>query len=307
MVPAHCKWLAFASDTDTVGTMAGSKVKIWVGLGAYVLASGVGTAFAQTSDADHSIHGKHGIQIAQATHDSHGGGGAGGEGGEGGEAGASKALAGLNEEQAYLANISMIRGHLNVGNELYAAGKTSDALPHFLHPVEELYGELKEVMDEKHVSPFKADLEKLSDLVKRKVPTQQVQAQTEVVLTRLTEATSVIPANTLADPAFALPVVVGVLRTVTEEYGEAFEGEVIANPVEYQDSLGFARVANAMIEVMTPALTAKDADAARQLREQMNTLLTTWPTVTPTKKAVKTASELSGLVSRIEFATARLR
>ena len=43
--------------------MAGSKVKIWVGLGAYVLASGVGTAMAQTSDADYSVHGKHGVQI----------------------------------------------------------------------------------------------------------------------------------------------------------------------------------------------------------------------------------------------------
>jgi hypothetical protein len=91
--------------------MAGSKVKIWMGLGAYVLASGVGTALAQTSDVDHSIHGKHGIQIAQATHGSHGG-----EGGEKGEGGESAALAGLNEEQAYLANIAMIRGHLNVGN-----------------------------------------------------------------------------------------------------------------------------------------------------------------------------------------------
>jgi hypothetical protein len=201
----------------------------------------------------------------------------------------------------------MIRGHLNVGNELYAASKTSDALPHFLHPVEELYGELKEVMDEKRVSPFKADLEKLSGLVKRKVPAQQVQEQTEVVLTRLTEATSVIPANTLADPAFALPIVIGVLRTVTDEYTEAFEGDTIANPVEYQDSLGFARVANAMVEVMAPALTAKDADAANQLREQMNTLLTTWPAVTPAKKAVRSAAEVSALVSRIEFATARLR
>src|SRR4051794_30014001 len=118
--------------------MAGSKVKIWVGLGAYVLASGVGTAWAQTSDVDHSIHGKHGFQIAQATHSSHGSeGGEGGEGGEKGEGGESKALVGLNEEQAYLANIAMIRGHLNVGNELYAAGKANDSLPHFLHPVEE--------------------------------------------------------------------------------------------------------------------------------------------------------------------------
>ncbi len=162
-------------------------------------------------------------------------------------------------------------------------------------------------MEEKRVPPFKADLEKLSGLVKRKVPAQQVQEQTEVVLTRLTEATSVIPANTLADPAFALPVVVGMLRTVTDEYTEAFEGDTIANPVEYQDSLGFARVANAMVEVMTPALTAKDADATNQLREQMNTLLTTWPTVTPAKKAVRSAAEVSALVSRIEFATARLR
>ena len=95
-----------------------------------------------------------------------------------------------------------------------------------------------------------------------------------------------------ADPTFALPVVVGMLRTVTDEYTEAFEGDTIANPVEYQDSLGFARVANAMVEVMTPALTAKDADAANQLREL---------------KAVKSATEVSSLVSRIEFATARLR
>jgi hypothetical protein len=300
MFRSHCKWLAFAAETGLVETMAGSKVKIWVGLGAYVLASGVGTAWTQTPDAGHSVHGKHAVQIAQA--------GQGGEGGEeGGEAGESKALEGLNEEQAYLANIAMIRGHLNVGNELYAAGKTNDALPHFLHPVEELYAELKEVMEEKHVSPFKADLEKLSDLVKRKVPVQQVQAQTEVVLTRLTDASAVVPANTLADPAFALPIVVGLLRTVVDEYKEAFEGETIANPVEYQDSLGFARVANAMVEVLTPALTAKDADAAHQLREQMNTLLTTWPAVTPKKKAVRTAAEVSALVSRIEFATARLR
>jgi hypothetical protein len=39
----------------------------------------------------------------------------------------------------------------------------------------------------------------------------------------------------------------------------------------------------------------------------MNTLLTTWPPVTPAKKAVKSATEVSSLVSRIEFATARLR
>jgi hypothetical protein len=94
---------------------------------------------------------------------------------------------------------------------------------------------------------------------------------------------------------------------MADEYAEAFEGETIGNPVEYQDSLGFARVANAMVEVLTPALTAKDAEATHQLREQMNTLLTTWPAVTPKKTAVRTAAEVSGLVSRIEFATARLR
>ena len=54
-----------------------------------------------------------------------------------------------------------------------------------------------------------------------------------------------------------------------------------------------------MVELMTPALTTKDADAANQLREQMNTLLTTWPAVTPAKKAVRSASEVSALVSRI--------
>ena len=109
------------------------------------------------------------------------------------------------------------------------------------------------------------------------------------------------------DPAFALPIVIGVLRTAADEYEAAFEGESIANPVEYQDSLGFARVANASVELLTPSLTAKDADAANTLRQEMNTLLQAWPSVMPERKAAMSAAEVSGLVSRIEFASARLR
>jgi hypothetical protein len=281
--------------------MAGSKVKIWVGLGTYVLASSVGSAWAQSA-ADHGSHHGSSIQIAQATH-SHGG--QGGEGGEeGGEAGAENALQGLSGDQAFLANILMIRGHLNVGSELYAMGRPNDSLPHYLHPVEEIYGELTAEMEEHSIPPFRADLEKLANLAKRKAPVDQVQAQTEVVLGKLRDATAFLPTS---DPSFMVPVVLGVLKTAADEYGAAFEGGVIANPVEYQDALGFARVANAAVEIMVPALTTKDAEAANTLREQVNTLLQAWPSVVPAKKPARTAAEFSGTLSRIELASSRLR
>src|SRR6187200_2749765 len=63
---------------------------------------------------------------------------AGGEGeGEGG-------TAQLQPSLHLYRGIEMIRGHLLVGAELIEAGRWADAMPHFLHPEEEIYASIRD-------------------------------------------------------------------------------------------------------------------------------------------------------------------
>src|SRR4051812_14803974 len=77
----------------------------------------------------------------------------GGEGGEGGEAGAAYD-AKLPRTLRFFRNIQLIRGHLLVGNELVAQGCWAEALPHFLHPSEEIYPKIRDDLKAYSVAPF---------------------------------------------------------------------------------------------------------------------------------------------------------
>jgi hypothetical protein len=280
--------------------MAGSSLKLWVGLGSYVL---VGATAAAADPGDHGSAAKPAWeQVAQAAHQH----GAGGEGGEGGEGGADP-LAGLGEDQAYLANVAMIRGHLDVGRELYGAGRTGDALPHFVHPVEEIYPGIKAELEEHGVAPFLADLERLAALAKAKAPAKEVEAQLGTVGAALDRAVAFVPAEARRDPAFAMPVVVGLLRTAADEYGEAVEGKRVVNVAEYQDSLGFVREARRWVEGMAPALGAKDKQAAADLSKGLDALGKAYPSVQPPKQAAMEKGAYEAAVSRVELTASRLK
>src|SRR6187399_1890325 len=110
---------------------AAARVKVWTGLGT-VLLTGAALSFApHGSQAD--TFGKLGHAGASAPALAKIA--AGGEGGEGGE-GARSADAGV-DNVAYLTHLSLIRGHLEVGMELYRQGEHKAAEPHMKHPIEE--------------------------------------------------------------------------------------------------------------------------------------------------------------------------
>src|SRR5262249_36536106 len=85
--------------------------------------------------------------------------------GEGGEA---KDLSRLPPELAFAARIALLCGHLLVGDELVKQQQWNAALPHFLHPTEEIYGDIKAELAEYKVPPFDAALKALSDVAKAK-------------------------------------------------------------------------------------------------------------------------------------------
>jgi hypothetical protein len=119
--------------------------KIWVGLGTALLATSP-AAQADDTRASWQVAQHQGHAVAQAE-------------GEGeGEGGGAELPAGLR----FYRDVELIRGHLLVGNELVEAGRWADALPHFLHPEEEIYNSLREGLKTYKVSPFLTALKALT-------------------------------------------------------------------------------------------------------------------------------------------------
>src|SRR3984893_6221339 len=85
---------------------------------------------------------------------------------EAGEGGETKSLANLPAELAFAVRIALLRGHLLVGDELVQQQQCNAALPHFLHPTEEIYGDLKDQLADYKVPAFYAALKALSDVFK---------------------------------------------------------------------------------------------------------------------------------------------
>ena len=153
-----------------------ARSKIWLGVGTFVVigtgASGGGPFAAETLPGLGALHAPatetalpriHSGRITVAQHADHPD-----QKKEAGEGNEAKGLASLPPELAFAVRIALIRGHLLVGDELVKQQQWNAALPHFLHPGEEIYGDIKEELADYKVPPFDTALKVLADAVKAK-------------------------------------------------------------------------------------------------------------------------------------------
>jgi len=151
---------------------------------------------------------------------------------EGGEGGETKGIADLPPDLAFAVRIALLRGHLLVGDQLVKQGQWNAALPHFLHPSEEIYGDIKDALAEHNVSPFDAGLKSLVDLVKaRKGGSDYSRA-----LKAISDATASADAALRTKEAdhwasFVAEAAVEALKVAAGEYENAIVGRRIAKPV----------------------------------------------------------------------------
>src|SRR5215475_14404613 len=128
--------------------------KLWVGIGCVVITGAPGGAAAQ---AGHPAAGTPAALQARAMH-------APDDGGE----------AYLNDggptdtRIRFYRDIELMRGHLLVGGQLIGMELWDEALPHFLHPTEELYGLIEKYIKLHNITPFERDLKALAQAVKAK-------------------------------------------------------------------------------------------------------------------------------------------
>ncbi|HZH11708.1 MAG TPA: hypothetical protein VEZ24_15205 [Microvirga sp.] len=286
------------------------KRKIWAGLGTAVLvtapvAAQAGAVPAYPQAVVETRADQHLLHLAQA-HQGHGApakpvASMGGEGDEGGAAGEN-----LAPQLHLYRGIEMIRGHLIVGNELIEAGRWAEALPHFLHPEEEIYASLRDDLKTFNVAPFQAALKSLSQTVKAK--NKEAYARARAALDeRLAAAETAVRAKETNGTYFILETALEVLQQAADEYGEAIEKNRIANVVEYQDARGFVFEADRLVGTVMQDAGAKHADAAKALKASLDELKAVFPAVMPPKPPVKDASEFLSTVAKFELQLGNFR
>src|SRR5262245_59468741 len=131
--------------------------KLWVGIGAATIAGGslAAGAAAQDPHKAHQPAAPGGMDAATKTPD------------PGGEAYLTDG--GPRDTRIrFYRDIALMRGHLLVGGQLIELGLWDEALPHFLHPTEELYGAMDKYIKMHGIRPFSRELQVLAQAVKAK-------------------------------------------------------------------------------------------------------------------------------------------
>jgi hypothetical protein len=292
-----------------------SSTKIWLGVGAFVVTgAGIGAPPVNAVETQALTRARPGadsasdialsralgstMQVAAAAkkHDH------GGEGGEaGGEGGAE-----LPPHLDFALKISQIRGHLLVGDELVKQGQWAGALPHFLHPTEELYGPIRGRLKDYQTPQFSSALKLLSNAVKAKKGGDDYDKALKAVEEALGAADAGLKAKQPNWDSFEVETALELLKSSTNEYQQAIVKGRIAKPVEYQDSRGFVWQSERMIESVAPALEKKNADALKAVRDGYAELKKAWPAAMAPKTPVKDYAAVLGDVSRIELSIGKL-
>jgi hypothetical protein len=201
-------------------------------------------------------------------------------------------------------DIALMRGHILVGGQLIELGLWDEALPHFLHPTEELYGAMEKYIKLHAIRPFNRELQALAQAVKAKRKGAYEQAL-KVVDQRLEGALQV--ARRFMNPlrGFTARSAAEALKVALGEYEQSIEGGRFAKPVEYQDSRGFVWEAERMIEAAAPELARVDAAALARIRGSLAKLKAAWPAPMPPEAPILQPGEMSALISDIELHASR--
>jgi hypothetical protein len=268
--------------------------KLWISIGAAGIASAPITQFAGAQDAQH--------QSQPADHQPpHAASASATEGGE-----AYLTDGGPRDTRIrFYRDIALMRGHLLIGDQLIAKGLWDDALPHFLHPTEELYGLLEKYIKLHQITPFERDLKALAQAVKAKRQ-GAYEARARIVDQRLSNALETAK-RFMTPPVrrFTVRSAVAVLRVAQSEYEAAIHDGKFTKPVEYQDSRGFVWQSERMLGAIASELQGIDAAGLAKVRADFERLKAAWPDLLPPPAPLLAPAEISALISDIERHAAR--
>jgi len=217
---------------------------------------------------------------------------------------APKISAALPPDVAFGRFIALIRGHLLTGEELVKQRSWDDAHQHFMFPLEEIYGVIREDLRVYKTPPFDGALKALARTVQARNAKQYPKAL-ESVERALAAADAELKTRQPDWPRYELAVAVAVVKTAAEEYEDAVANGRIVHAVGYWTARGFILQADRMIESVAGDLEGKNAEALHDMRDAMSALKQAFAPVNAPKQAALDYSDTVKIVSRVELAAAK--
>ena len=216
------------------------------------------------------------------------------------------ALTGEAKDIDYMTKLGLMKGHLIVAQELLDLNQPKQAEPHIGHPVEEIYVDVEDQLNERQVKEFKTTLVNLQDLVKSNPKDSKVKTNFTTSMQSVDRAIAALPETQRTQPSFVLQVINGLLDSANSEYGAAVADGKITAAIEYQDSRGFVLYADELYKSISSQMAKDQPEADKAIQASMAQLKKTWPSVIPPAKPVNTPEEVTKQIKAIESASQKV-
>lgn len=207
----------------------------------------------------------------------------------------------LTKDIDYLSKLSLMRGHMLVAQELLELEKPAEAEPHIGHPVEEIYADVEGQLAERGVTPFKATLTEVHDLVQNRPSDPQIQAKFNDAIAAIDGAMAALPKERSQSLDVVLPVIDNLLDVAQAEYEAAISNNKISEAIEYQDSRGFVLYAYQFLyPTVRDTVRQSSPEAQQQIETAFEALQKAWPSAEAPAAPVMSAEEVSAQVAQIQ-------
>ncbi|MEJ1932508.1 helix-hairpin-helix domain-containing protein [Nostoc sp. NIES-2111] len=215
-------------------------------------------------------------------------------------------LTGEAKDVDYMTKLGLMKGHLLVAQELLEQNQPKQAEPHIGHPVEEIYVDVEDQLNERKVKEFKTTLVSLQDLVKSKPKDAKVKTDFTASVQSVDGAIATLPEAQRTKPGFVLQVINGLLDAANSEYGAAIADGKIAAAIEYQDSRGFVVYANELYQGISSQVAQANPEADKAIKNDIAELTKAWPAAIPPATPARTPEEVTKLVKSIEASSQKV-
>jgi len=209
-------------------------------------------------------------------------------------------LTGEAKDVDYMTKLGLMKGHLLIAKELLDGQLPKQAEPHIGHPVEEIYVDVEEQLQERNVKEFKTTLIGFQDLVKSNPKDAKVKTNFESSMQAVDSAIAGLPETQRSSPKFVLQVINGLLDSANSEYGAAIANGKVSAAIEYQDSRGFVTYADSLYKNISDKMAKENPEAHKAIADSITQLKTAWPSATAPAAPVKTPEQVSQLIKTIE-------
>ena len=128
-----------------------------------------------------------------------------------------EALKIITNDNEYLTNINLMKGHLWVGIELYKAAKIDNAKKHMKHPKSELYGDMIPTFEAKGAPGFASELKVLATSVEDEAPLKTINNHYQNLFTAINKNEKFIN-QTSESVDKKIELVISLLEIAADEY-----------------------------------------------------------------------------------------